>query len=191
MKKKYLVLPAVLLIAAAALITIRVWPSTLKDMRAQNVCLGMLTKETAGLLYDGKGGELLVDEDKGTGSRAADPVFSTICFVGRATGKSATTYRLQYTLDVRPTNTLNEPPKGATQIAGASGWVGPRQSEVQLPASCPKKMKTDTEHVTLTLKIGPGVIVAENWNDAALTAASRTLVLEAVDNLARQYDCTA
>lgn len=29
------------------------------------------------------------------------------------------------------------------------------------------------------------------WNDAALAAASRTVILEAVGNLARQYDCEA
>ncbi|MGW0753983.1 hypothetical protein [Streptomyces sp. NPDC002587] len=35
------------------------------------------------------------------------------------------------------------------------------------------------------------MVVAENWDDAALTAASRTMVLEAVDNLVKQYDCEA
>ncbi|MFB6618316.1 hypothetical protein ACFCV9_29560 [Streptomyces sp. NPDC056367] len=50
-------------------------------------------------------------------------------------------------------------------------------------------MKTDAEYVTVTLKVAPGVVVAEKWDDAALVAASRTVVLEAVDNLAKQYDC--
>lgn len=50
-------------------------------------------------------------------------------------------------------------------------------------------MKADAEYVTVTLKVAPGVVVAENWDDAALVAASRTVVLEAVDNLAKQYDC--
>lgn len=82
MKKKHLVLPAVIVVAAAVVAAIQLWPSTLKDLRAQNLCLGMLTEKTAGLLYDGKGGQLAVDEDQG-GRSGADPVFSTICFVNR------------------------------------------------------------------------------------------------------------
>lgn len=54
----------------------------LKELRAQNLCLGMLTETTAGLLYDGKGGRLTVDEHE-SGKSGADPVFSTICFVNR------------------------------------------------------------------------------------------------------------
>lgn len=69
--------------------------------------------------------------------------------------------------------------------------MSPRQSEVQLPAGCPKEMKAGAEYVTVTLKVAPGVVVAENWDDTALVAASRTVVLEAVDNLAKQYDCKA
>nr|WSX47648.1 hypothetical protein OG409_00855 [Streptomyces sp. NBC_00974] len=190
MNKKYLALPAVLVVAAAVVAAIQLWPSTLKDMRAQNLCLGMLTEKTAGLLYDGKGGRLAIDEDK-SGGAAADPVFSTICFVNRNPEGDAAD-RLQYTLDARPANTLNDPVKGATQLTDdRSGWVSPRQSEAQLPAGCPKKMKADAEYVTVTLKVAPGVVVAENWNDAALTTASRTVILEAIDNLAKQYDCKA
>ncbi|MER7462857.1 hypothetical protein [Streptomyces sp. NPDC097981] len=180
MDKRYLVLPAVLVAAAAVVAAVQLWPSTLKDLRAENLCLGMLTRETAGVLDDRKGGELVVDDDSG-------PVFSAVCFVSRRIEGAD---RLQYTLDARPADTLDAPMKGATQLtAGRSGWVGPRQSEVQLPAGCGKEMKTDARYVTVTLKVAPGVVVAENWNDAALIAASRTVVLEAVDNLAKQYDC--
>ncbi|MEU2835094.1 hypothetical protein ABZ667_41835 [Streptomyces lavendulae] len=190
MNKKYLALPAVLVVAAAVVAAIQLWPSTLKDLRAQNLCLGMLTEKTAGLLSDGKGGRLTVDEDKRERA-GADPVFSTICFVNRDP-EGDTADRLQYTLDARPTDALSDPVNGATRLAnGRSGWVSPRQSEVQLPAGCPKKMKADAEHVTVTLKVAPGIVVAENWDDAALVAASRTVVLEAVDNLAKQYDCEA
>ncbi|MEV0992019.1 hypothetical protein [Streptomyces sp. NPDC049949] len=190
MDKKYLVLPAVLVVSVAVVAAIRLWPSPLKDMRAQNLCLGILTEKTAGLLYDGKGGRLTVDEDT-RGGAGSDPVFSTVCFVNRdPEGNGAD--RLQYTVDARPATTLNDPVKGATRLAdGRSGWVSPRQSEVQLPAGCPKEMKADAEYVTVTLKVAPGVVVAKNWDDAALTAASRTVVLEAVDNLAKQYDCEA
>ncbi|MFI6063050.1 hypothetical protein [Streptomyces sp. NPDC051286] len=59
-----------------------------------------------------------MDEDKGTG---ADPVFSTICFVERETSEG-TTSRIQYTLDVRPTDTLNKPAEDAAPVgAGYSG----------------------------------------------------------------------
>ncbi|MFE3737873.1 hypothetical protein [Streptomyces sp. NPDC059134] len=190
MNKKYLVLPAVLVVAAAVVAAVELWPSPLKELRAQNLCLGMLTEKTAGLLYDGQGGRLTVDEYE-SGERGADPVFSTICFVNRAPEGGAAD-RPQYTVDARPTNTLNAPVKGATRLPeGRSGWVGPRQSEVQLPAGCPQEMKADAEYVTVTLKVAPGVVVAENWDDAALARASRTVVLEAADNLAEQYDCGA
>ncbi|MEW2138911.1 hypothetical protein AB0892_20330 [Streptomyces sp. NPDC005409] len=190
MNKKYMMLPAALVVATAVVATIQLWPSPLKDLRAQNLCLGMLTDKTAGRLYDGKGGRLTVDEHK-SGASGADPIFSTICFVNRDPGGDAAD-RLQFTLDARPASTLNDPVKGATRLAdGHSGWVSPRQSEVQLPVDCPKKMKADAEYVTITLKVAPGVVVAENWDDKALVEASRTVVLEATEHLARQYDCGA
>lgn len=189
MNRKYLVLPAVLVVAAVVVTVGQLWPSPLKDLRAKNLCLGMLTDETASLLYDRKGGKLVVDESRPSKDEQADPVFSTICFVGRETDKGGGT-RGQYTLDVQPANTVNEPPKGASPFTdGGSGWVSPRQSEVQLPASCPKKMRTDAEYVTVVLKVAPGVVVAEDWNDAALIKASHTVVQEAVANLAEQYEC--
>ncbi|MFF9506310.1 hypothetical protein ACF1BU_02735 [Streptomyces sp. NPDC014724] len=188
MNKKYLILPAVLVAAAAVVAVVQLWPSPLKDLRAKNLCLGMLAKETVGLLDDHEGGKLVVDEDKGEG---ADPVFSTVCFVGRETGKD-TTPRTQYTLDVRPADTLDKPAKDAAPVGGGySGWIGPRQSEVQLPAPCAKPMGTSAPHVTVTLKVAPGVLVKENWDTAALTSKSRTILLEALGNLTEQYDCVA
>ncbi|MEU6016709.1 hypothetical protein ABZ826_22435 [Streptomyces sp. NPDC047515] len=94
MDKKHLVLPVVLVVVAA----VQLWPSKLKDLRAQNLCLGMLTEQTAGGLDDRKGGELMVDEYEPEKAKG-DPVFSTICLVGRKTGEG-TTYRGQYTLNV-------------------------------------------------------------------------------------------
>ncbi|MEU4492911.1 hypothetical protein AB0F96_05475 [Streptomyces sp. NPDC023998] len=195
MNKKYLVLPAVLVVAAAVVTAVNLWPTELKELRARNLCLGMLTEKTAGLLQDGKGGAVLVDESmpnsSGSAAKPADPIFSTICFVNREEPEGETP-RSQYTLDVRPASTLNDPAKDATQIdEGLSGWVSPRQSEVQLPAACAKKMKTDAPHVTVTLKVSPGVLVGRNWDDVSLTKDSRTVILEAVENLARQYDCAA
>ncbi|MEU6016708.1 hypothetical protein ABZ826_22430 [Streptomyces sp. NPDC047515] len=52
-------------------------------------------------------------------------------------------------------------------------------------------MRTDASHVTVVLKVTPGVVAAQNWNDNALTKASRAIILEAVDNLAKQYGCEA
>ncbi|MFB7917385.1 hypothetical protein [Streptomyces sp. NPDC056061] len=161
----------------------------MKNLRAKNLCLGMLTEETASLLYDRKGGKLAVDEFRPSKDKQADPVFSTVCFVGRETGEGDN-FRGQYSLDVQPANTLNEPLKGAVPFTdGGSGWVSPRQSEVQLPSSCPKEMRTDKRYVTVVLKVAPGVVMAEDWNDAALIKASRPILREAVDNLAEQYGC--
>ncbi|NEB35613.1 hypothetical protein [Streptomyces sp. SID14515] len=192
MNKKYLVLPAALVVAAVDL-----WPTELKKLREQNLCLGMLTEETAGLLQDGKGGAVQVDEfipnSSGSAAEPKDPIFSTICFVNRVGAEDKSSARLQYTLDVRPTETLNDPPKGATRIGnGLMGWVGRRRSEVQLPDGCAKEMKRpDAQYVTVTLKISPVAVVGQDWNYASLMKDSRTVIVEAVENLTRQYDCAA
>ncbi|MFJ8748806.1 hypothetical protein ACIREO_05640 [Streptomyces sp. NPDC102441] len=101
---------------------------------------------TAGLLQDGKGGAVQVDE---------------------------------YT------------PDDAAHIKhGPTGCVGVRQSEVQLPDGCAKKMKRpDAQYITVTLKISPVAVVGRDWNHASLMKDSRTAILEAAENLTEQYDC--
>ncbi|MFI1936228.1 hypothetical protein ACH44C_03365 [Streptomyces purpureus] len=197
MNKKYLVLPAVLVVAAAVVTAVSLWPTETKKQRGQNLCLGMLTEKTAGLLQDGKGGAVRVIEDDSSGvtAKSADPVFDTTCFVNRensgSEGKGG--MRLMYTLDVRSTSTLHDAPEGSTLVgAGRTGWVGQRQSEVQLPGGCAKKMRRpDAEYITVTLKISPVAIVGRDWNYASLMKDSRTTILEAVENLTKQYDCAA
>lgn len=192
MNRKHLVLPLVLVVAAVCVAAVQLWPSRQKDLRASHLCLGMLTARTAGLLDDGKGGRLGVDEfDAGASApKSSDPVFRTICFVNRDAGGD-TSERTQYTLDVRPAD-ADEPAKDATPVGGGlSGWIGPRQSEVRLPDSCAGPMRTDAPHVTVTLKVAPGVVAREDWDTAALVAKSRTIVLEGVHSLMEQYDCQA
>lgn len=105
MNKKYLVLPAALAAAAAVVAAVSLWPTELKKLREQNLCLGMLTEQTAGLIQDGKGGAVVVEESipdsSGSATKAADPIFSTICFVSRKNADDKSSARLQYTLDVR------------------------------------------------------------------------------------------
>ncbi|MFB8036696.1 hypothetical protein ACFC5Z_27915 [Streptomyces sp. NPDC056004] len=195
--KKNLVLPAVLVVAAAVVATISLWPTELKKLREQNLCLGMLTEKTAGLIQDGKGGAVLVDEfipeSSGSATKPADPIFSTICFVNRRNAEDKSSMRLLYTLDVSSPDTLNDPPKGATPIGnGLTGWVGQRQSEVQLPDGCAKKMRRpDAQYISVTLKVSPVAIVGRDWNYASLMKDQRTVILEAVENLTKQYDCAA
>ncbi|MFD4003974.1 hypothetical protein [Streptomyces rubiginosohelvolus] len=197
MNKKYLVLPAVLVVAAAVVATVQLWPTELKKLREQNLCLGMLTEQTAGLIHDGKGGAVVVDESvpdsSGSATKASDPIFSTICFVNRENAEDKSSMRLQYTLDVRPTDTLNDRPKGATPVKGGlTGWVGQRQSEVQLPDGCAKEMKRpEARYITVTLKISQNTLVGQDWDHASLMKDSRTVIVEAVENLTKQYDCSA
>jgi hypothetical protein len=188
MKRKHLILPAVLVAAAAIVAAVQLWPSQLKDLRTSNLCLGMLTEKTAGLLDDGKGGRLTVDEDTAD-EAVSDPVFSTTCFVNRAPEGEAAE-RLQYAVAVRPASTLEEPAEDTVPVgSGHSGWIGQRQSEVQLPASCAAPMKTEARYVTVTLRVAPGVLVKEDWDTAALISKSRTILLEGISNLTEQYDC--
>ncbi|MFE7336123.1 hypothetical protein [Streptomyces griseus] len=195
MNKKHLVLPAVLVVAAAVVATVQLWPTELKKLREQNLCLGMLTEQTAGLIQDGKGGAIVVEESipdsSGSATKLADPIFSTICFVNRKNVEGKSTMRLLYTLDARPTDSLSDPPKGATPVKGGlAGWVGQRQSEVQLPDGCAKRMKQpDARYITVTLKVSPVTLVGRDWNYASLMKDSRTVILEAVENLTKQYDC--
>ncbi|MFF0503639.1 hypothetical protein ACFYUH_08560 [Streptomyces fimicarius] len=195
MNKKHLVLPAVLVVAAAVVATVQLWPTELKKLREQNLCLGMLTEQTAGLIQDGKGGAIVVEESipdsSGSATKPADPIFSTICFVNRKNVEGKSTMRLLYTLDARPTDSLSDPPKGATPVKGGlTGWVGQRRSEVQLPDGCAKRMKRpDARYITVTLKISPVTLVGRDWNYTSLMKDSRTVILEAVENLTKQYDC--
>ncbi|MFI9490782.1 MULTISPECIES: hypothetical protein [Streptomyces] len=197
MNKKYLALPAVLVVAAAVVTTINLWPTELKKLREQNLCLGMLTERTAGLLQDGKGGAVVVDEfvpnSAGSATKPADPVFATTCFVNRGNTDDKSSMRLQYTLDVTSTNTLDDPPKDATPIGnGLTGWIGQRQSEVQLPDGCAREMKRpDAQHIGVTLKISPVAIAGRDWDYASLMKDSHTVILEAVENLTKQYGCAA
>ncbi|MFC8340616.1 hypothetical protein ACFUJX_26885 [Streptomyces rubiginosohelvolus] len=197
MNKKHLVLPAVLVVAAAVVATVQLWPTELKKLREQNLCLGMLTEQTAGLVHDGKGGAVVVDESipdsSGSATKASDPIFSTICFVNRKNADDKSSMRLQYTLDVRPTDTLDDRPKGATPVKGGlTGWVGQRQSEVQLPDGCAKEMKRpEARYITVTLKISQNTLVGQDWDYASLMKDSRTVIVEAVENLTKQYDCSA
>ncbi|MEV7949974.1 hypothetical protein [Streptomyces rubiginosohelvolus] len=197
MNKKHLVLPAVLVVAAAVVATVQLWPTELKKLREQNLCLGMLTEQTAGLIHDGKGGAVVVDESvpdsSGSATKASDPIFSTICFVNRKNADDKSSMRLQYTLDVRPTDTLDDRPKGATPVKGGlTGWVGQRQSEVQLPDGCAKEMKRpEARYITVTLKISQNTLVGQDWDYASLMKDSRTVIVEAVENLTKQYDCSA
>ncbi|MFH9670595.1 hypothetical protein ACH4LQ_35925 [Streptomyces globisporus] len=197
MNKKHLVLPAVLVVAAGVVATVQLWPTELKKLREQNLCLGMLTEQTAGLIHDGKGGAVVVDESipdsSGSATKASDPIFSTICFVNRKNAEDKSSMRLQYTLDVRPTDTLNDRPKGATPVKGGlTGWVGQRQSEVQLPDGCAKEMKRpEARYITVTLKISQNTLVGQDWDYASMMKDSRTVIVEAVENLTKQYDCSA
>jgi hypothetical protein len=193
MNKKYLVLPAVLVVAAAAVTAINMWPTELRELREKNLCLGMLTEETAGLIEDGKGGAVRVEEfpdSSGSATKPADPVFSTTCYVHRE-NPGGETKRLQYSLGVDYGSTLRDSPEGSTYIGeGLTGWVGQRQSEVQLPDGCAKKMRRpDARYITVSLTVSPVAIVGRDWNYASLMKDSRTIILEAVDNLTRQYDC--
>ncbi|WP_326697357.1 hypothetical protein OG909_08470 [Streptomyces sp. NBC_01754] len=197
MDKKYLVLPAVLVLAAAVVTTLSLWPTELKKLREKNLCLGMLTERTAGLLQDGEGGAVLVEEfvpdNSGSATEPADPIFSTVCFVHRKSTEDKSGSRLQYTLDVRSTDTLNDPPEDAVHIKdGPTGWVGRRQSEVRLPDGCAKKMKRpDAQYISVTLKVSPVAVAGRDWNYASLTNDSLTMILEAAENLTKQYDCAA
>ncbi|MFD9287700.1 hypothetical protein ACFWBV_05165 [Streptomyces sp. NPDC060030] len=195
MNKKYLALPAVLVLAAAVVAAVELRPTELRRLREQNLCLGMLTEQTAGLLQDGKGGDVVVDEfipnSSGSAAEPADPIFSTICSVNRKNADDEDGLRLQYTLDVRSTSTLNDRPKGGTPVGdGLTGWVGPRQSEVQLPGGCEKKMRRpDARYITVSLKVSPVAVTGRDWDYPSLTRDSRTVVLDAVENLTKQYDC--
>ncbi|MEU8672232.1 hypothetical protein AB0C71_35670 [Streptomyces anulatus] len=70
--------------------------------------------------------------------------------------------------------------------------MGQRQSEVQLPDGCAMEMgRPEAQYVTVALKVLPVAIVGRDRDYASLKKDARTVVLEAVRNLAKQYDCAA
>ncbi len=50
-------------------------------------------------------------------------------------------------------------------------------------------MRTSAPHVIVNLKIAPGILVKEDGETSDLISKSRTVLLEGVDSLTRQYDC--
>ncbi|WP_267241706.1 hypothetical protein [Streptomyces sp. PR69] len=190
MDKKYLVLPCVLVVAAAVMATITLWPNEKKELREKNLCVGALTKETAGLLSDGKGGRLIVEEDPPVKS-VSEPVF-TSCDVYRA-NSDGETMRLQYTIGFgQSPEPMEAPSSDAASIGGGrTGWVTVRHGGIQLPESCSEPMgaAVGSRFVNVSLQVFPAVNVHEDWSEKSVIPKIRAILTESADNLAQQYDC--
>ncbi|MEU6016712.1 hypothetical protein ABZ826_22450 [Streptomyces sp. NPDC047515] len=137
MEKKKLVLPGTLVVAAAVVATLTLWPDAEQAPEPQSVCFGALSKKTAALLDDGEGGKVSANEfeRKGKGELA---VFRT-CHVNRANASGGTRGSLYY-LIVEDTRLGLDPPKGSKPLAdGHPGWVSPTKAVTQHPDSCPPR----------------------------------------------------
>lgn len=193
MDKKRLVLPGTLVVAAAVVAAVSLWPDPKDDMREQNLCWGSLTEKTAGLLNDGKAGKTSDDVMGGSSGKAVkdDQVFGTVCTVTRE-NPGGETYREQYALTATTSDGTSDAPKGAKPLGGGhEGWLTLRHSVLRLPEDCVSKMGSTNRYGELLLSVYPQVNIHENWNTGSVTTKSRTILLESAANLAKQYDCAA
>ncbi|MFF6907318.1 hypothetical protein ACFY9Q_15385 [Streptomyces sp. NPDC012389] len=198
MDKKWLPLAVVLSVAGVAVVTASVWPDDEeKPPLPQTLCHGALTRETAGLIDDGKGGEVSADEWESKGKSTDFAVFKT-CSVLRA-GSDSDYPRGVYKLVIEDTRSAPGNKKDSVPLGpGFTGWARPDQAEVTLPAGCAARMGSTAPYIRAWLEVPS----QEEKRLARLkekppvdpdTALrnNATVMREVATRLTKRYDCAA
>jgi hypothetical protein len=191
MEKKWLPLTIALGAAGVAVVTASFWPDgEEKPPLPQTLCHGALTRETAELIDDGKGGEASAEEWESKGKGADYAVFKA-CNVQRANPDNDYSRGI-YNLIIEDTRSAPGRKKDSVPLGpGFTGWALPDQAEVTLPAGCAARMGSTAPYITVSLS-APSQ--AERKGLVARDTAIRnsaTVVREAAANLVKQYDCAA
>ncbi|WP_435057598.1 hypothetical protein [Streptomyces sp. bgisy060] len=188
MDRKWLPLTAVLGVATAVVLAATLWPEREEKTRPpETLCFGSLSRATAALIDDGKGGDVTADELErpGQGDRA---VFK-ICSMVRADAGGGPGRRV-YSLTVQDASGPPGLPKGAVPLgAGFVGWALPERAEAALPVDCARSMGSTAPYVVVDLDAPTqseerGLVD----RDTALRN-SAAVVREAATNLARTAGC--
>lgn len=151
MDRKWLPLTIALGAAGVAVVTASFWPDDEKPPLPQTLCHGALSRQTAELIDDGKGGEVSAEEWERNGKSSDHAVFRG-CQVLRANADSDYP-RGVYTLIIE--DNRNDPhykPKNSVPLGpGFTGWALPDKAEANLPAGCAARMGSTAPNITVTL----------------------------------------
>ncbi|MCX5343259.1 hypothetical protein [Streptomyces atratus] len=193
MDKKWLPLTVVLGVAGVAVVTASLWPDEEKPPLPQTLCYGALSRQTAELIDDGKGGEVSTEEYESKGESSDYAVFKE-CSVLRANPDSdypRGSFKLIIQDELRDSGSR----KGSVPLGpGFTGWVLPDEAKAVLPAGCAARMGSTAPYITVTL-LKPSKKGEEEQKDLVdrdtAIRNSAAVVREAAANLAKQYDCEA
>ncbi|MFH9682990.1 hypothetical protein [Streptomyces globisporus] len=198
MDKKWLPLTITLGIAGVAVVAASVWPDDVeKPPLPQSLCHGALSRETAELIDDGRGGEASAGAWESKGSTTDSAVFKE-CHVLRADQDGAKR-RGVYKLVVEETRSAPGTKKNSVLLGpGFTGWALPDRAEVILPTGCAARMGSAVPHVKASLDV-PSQDEERLYRrgekppvdpDTA-TRNNATVMREVATRLAEQYDCAA
>ncbi|MFJ2584257.1 hypothetical protein [Streptomyces sp. NPDC087538] len=190
MDKKWLPLTVVLGAAGVAAVTASLWPdSKEKPPLPQTLCHGALSRQTAELIDDGKGGEVSTEEWESPGK--GDLKVFKGCGVMRANPDSD--YRRgTFNLIIADARYDSGPRKNSVPLGpGFTGWALPEEAEAVLPAGCAARTGSTARYITVTL-IAPSQAEEKGLvdRDTALRN-SAAVVREAATNLVKRYGCAA
>ncbi|MCX2183262.1 hypothetical protein KV205_22410 [Streptomyces sp. SKN60] len=188
MDKKWLPLTVVLGVAGVAVVTASLWPDEEKPPLPQSLCYGALSRQTAELIDDGKGGEVSTEEYESKGENGDYAVFKE-CSVLRANPDSDYPRGI-FKLIIADERHASGPRKNSVPLGpGFKDWVRPDESAATLPAGCAARMGSTAPYITVTLMTPSqedkkGLVP----HDTALRT-NTTVLREAARNLARNAGC--
>ncbi|TLQ42615.1 hypothetical protein [Streptomyces marianii] len=192
MHKKWLPLTVVLGVAGAAVVTASIWPDDEKrPPLAQALCHGALSRQTAELIDDGKGGEVSAEEWESKGKGSDDAVFKA-CGVMRA-NPGSDSRRGTFNLVIADERHDSGPRKDSVPLgSGFKGWALPEEARAVLPDGCAARMGSTAPYITVTF-IAPSKKGEQQEkelvdSDTAIRN-SAAIVREAATNLARIAGC--
>ncbi|WP_424570305.1 hypothetical protein [Streptomyces sp. CH-036] len=198
MDKKWLPLTITLGIAGVAAVAASVWPDDVeKPPLPQSLCHGALSRETAELIDDGRGGEVSAGAWESKGSTTDSAVFKE-CHVLRA-DQDGVRRRGVYKLVVEETRSAPGTKKDSVPLGpGFTGWALPDRAEVTLPTGCAARMGSAAPHIKASLDVpsqdekllyrrGEKPPVAPD----TATRNNATVMREVATRLAERYGCAA
>lgn len=194
MDKKWLPLTVVLGAAGVAVVTASFWPDgEEKPPLPQTLCHGALSRQTAELIDDGKGGEVSTEEWESKGKSSDFAVFKG-CSVLRANPDNDYP-RGMFKLIISDERYDSGPRKDSVLLGpGFKGWVRSDEAEATLPAGCAARMGSTAPYITVTL-LKPSKKGEEEKKDLVdrntAIRNNAAVVREAATKLAKKYGCAA
>ncbi|MFG3344300.1 hypothetical protein ACGF1Z_04445 [Streptomyces sp. NPDC048018] len=192
MDKEWLPLTVVLGVAGVAVVTASLWPDEEKPPLPQTLCYGALSRQTAELIDDGKGGEVSTEEWESPGK--GDTAVFKACQVLRANPDNDYPRGI-FQLILADERYDSGPRKNSVPLGpGLKGWVRPDEAEATLPTGCAARMGSTAPYTTVTLTRPSKKEEEEEKKTVDRDTAIRnnaTVVREAAVNLAEKYGCEA